>query len=83
VQLIFSNFHDDTLITPIIVAFILGINLGGNFLPQGSSADLMNLEIAEQNGIAGMNYRRLTKVGAAFALIHIILGIGYLVLLIY
>jgi len=68
---------------PLIVAFILGINLGGNFLPQGSSADLMTLEIARDNKVDDLSYKRLFKVGAFFALIHILIGVGYLAFLIY
>lgn len=68
--------------TPLLIAFILGINLGGNFLPQGSSADLMNLELAHINCIDDMNYKRLTKVGASFALLHILIGIVYLYVII-
>jgi len=31
---------------PIFMAFTLGINLGGNFLPQGAACDMMTLELA-------------------------------------
>ena len=67
---------------PIVVAFILGINLGGNFLPQGSAADMMTLEISRENEVKDMSYKRLFKVGGLFALLHIILGIGYVAILI-
>lgn len=69
--------------TPLLVAFILGINLGGNFLPQGSACDMMTLELAKKNGVEDVNYKRLLKVGGLFALLHIILGIMYLALMIY
>jgi Na+/H+ antiporter NhaD/arsenite permease-like protein len=68
---------------PIIIAFILGVNLGGNFLPQGSAADLMTLEIARNYDVKDMSYKRLFKVGGLFALIHILLGVGYLAFLIF
>jgi Na+/H+ antiporter NhaD/arsenite permease-like protein len=68
---------------PIVVAFILGINLGGNFLPQGSAADLATLEISRDNQVDDMSYKRLFKVGGVFALFHILLGIGYIALLVY
>ena len=67
---------------PLVVAFILGINLGGNFLPQGSAADMMTLEISRENDVKDMSYKRLFKVGGLFALLHIILGIGYITFLI-
>ena len=68
---------------PLLIAFILGINLGGNFLPQGSAADMMTLDLSTKYCVEGMNYRKLLKIGGLFALLHIILGIGYLSLLIF
>jgi len=68
---------------PIVIAFILGINLGGNFLPQGSAADLMTLEISRKNNVLDLSYKRLFKVGGLFALLHVLLGIGYLALLVF
>ncbi|MFW9826556.1 MAG: SLC13 family permease [Candidatus Thorarchaeota archaeon] len=67
--------------TPLLIAFILGINLGGNFLPQGSAADMMTLELSSKYCVDGMNYKRLLKVGGLFALFHIILGISYLAII--
>ncbi|MFW9948944.1 MAG: SLC13 family permease [Candidatus Thorarchaeota archaeon] len=63
---------------PILIAFILGINLGGNFLPQGSAADMMTLELSKKYCADDLNYRRLFKVGGIFAVLHILLGVGYL-----
>jgi len=68
---------------PLLIAFILGINLGGNFLPQGSAADMMTLELSKKYCVDEMNYRRLLKVGGLFALLHIILGIFYLGIIIF
>jgi Na+/H+ antiporter NhaD/arsenite permease-like protein len=68
---------------PLLIAFILGINLGGNFLPQGSAADMMTLELSTKYCVDGMNYRKLLKIGGLFALFHIILGIGYLAIIIF
>ncbi|MFX1417814.1 MAG: SLC13 family permease [Promethearchaeota archaeon] len=67
--------------TPLLIAFILGINLGGNFLPQGSAADMMTLELSTKYCVDGMNYKRLLKIGGLFALFHIILGICYLAII--
>ena len=69
--------------TPLLIAFILGINLGGNILPQGSAADMMTLELSKRYCADDLNYKRLLKVGGLFALYHIILGIGYLAILIF
>jgi Na+/H+ antiporter NhaD/arsenite permease-like protein len=68
---------------PIVIGFILGINLGGNFLPQGSAADLMTLEISRDKNVKDLTYKRLFKVGGLFALLHVLLGIGYLALLVF
>lgn len=69
--------------TPILIAFILGINLGGNILPQGSAADMMTLELSAKYCVDEMNYKRLLKTGGIFALYHIILGVAYLAVLIF
>ncbi len=66
---------------PLLIAFILGINLGGNFLPQGSAVDMITLEHSKKHCVDGMNYKKLFKVGGLFALFHIILGIGYLAII--
>ncbi|MFW9821842.1 MAG: SLC13 family permease [Candidatus Thorarchaeota archaeon] len=68
---------------PLLIAFILGINLGGNFLPQGSAADMMTLELSTKYCVEGMNYKKLLKIGGLFALFHIILGIVYLGIIIF
>ncbi len=68
---------------PMLIAFILGINLGGNILPQGSAADMMTLELSKRYCADDLNYKRLLKVGGLFAIYHIILGIGYLALMIF
>ncbi len=67
---------------PLAVAFILGVNLGGNFLPQGSAADMMTLQISKDNEVTDLNYRRLFKIGALFAIIHVLIGIGYLTIMV-
>ena len=63
---------------PLLIAFILGINLGGNILPQGSAADMMTLELSQKYCADDLNYKRLFKVGGIFAVLHILLGVGYL-----
>jgi Na+/H+ antiporter NhaD/arsenite permease-like protein len=68
---------------PLLIAFVLGINLGGNVLPQGSAADMMTLELSKKYCADDLNYKRLLKVGGIFALYHILLGIGYLAFIIF
>lgn len=68
--------------TPLLIAFILGINLGGNIFPQGSAADMMTLQLSDKYCVDDMNYKQLLKVGGTFALLHITLGIIYLAVII-
>ncbi|MHA1284608.1 MAG: SLC13 family permease [Promethearchaeota archaeon] len=67
---------------PLLFGFIIGINLGGNIIPQGAACDVMTLKIAEHENVKNLTYKRLLKVGCAFAVLHIILSIGYLFLLV-
>ncbi|TFG16466.1 MAG: hypothetical protein EU530_11770, partial [Promethearchaeota archaeon] len=46
--------------TPLLMGFTLGINLGGNFLPQGAACDMMTLELARKNNVKGFTYKTLT-----------------------
>ncbi|MHA1436133.1 MAG: SLC13 family permease [Promethearchaeota archaeon] len=67
---------------PLLFAFIIGINLGGNLIPQGAACDMMTLKISEDSGVENMNFRRLLINGAIFALIHIVCSIGFLFILV-
>ena len=66
---------------PLYFALIIGINLGGNFLVQGAAADMMTLKTARDNGVENLDYKRLAKVGALFALIHVGASILYLLII--
>ncbi len=83
IKILLDHYPFDVMSTPIIIAFVLGINLGGNFLPQGSAPDLMTLEIAREYCVDDLNYKKLFKVGGLFALLHIVLGIGYIAFYVY
>ncbi len=63
---------------PLLFAFIIGINLGGNLIPQGAACDMMTLKIAQNNAVENLGFKRLLKNGASFALLHIALSIGFL-----
>ena len=67
---------------PLLFAFIIAINLGGNLIPQGAAADMMTLKVAQDSGVENLNYKRLLKSGAVFALIHIGFSLLYLLILI-
>ena len=65
---------------PIIIAFISGVNMAGNFLPQGSACDLLTLSLAKKFKVQNLNYKRLLKTGAIFASFHFIIILGYTML---
>jgi len=65
---------------PIIIAFIGGVNMAGNFLPQGSACDLLTLTLAKKYKVVNLNYKRLLKNGALFATIHFLIILGYTML---
>ncbi len=64
----------------IIMAMLLGINIGSNFLPQGAACDLITLNLAEKNGVSDFNYKTLLKNGSMMTLVHIGVSIIYLTL---
>jgi len=78
---IFSTFIGEGFFpNPIIIAFISGVNLAGNFLPQGSACDLLTLSLAKKYNVVNLDYRRLLKNGALFATIHFFMIFGYTML---
>lgn len=62
---------------PIIIAFIAGVNMAGNFLPQGSACDLLTLSLAKKYKVVNLDYKRLLKNGAMFATLHFIIVLVY------
>lgn len=62
---------------PIIIAFIAGVNMAGNFLPQGSACDLLTLSLAKKHKVVNLDYKRLLKNGSLFATLHFIIVLGY------
>jgi len=76
VQTLITTFSFPSV--PLLFAFIIGINLGGNLIPQGAACDLMTLKVAQDNGVENLGYKRLLKTGAIFALIHIACAMGFL-----
>ena len=79
IQTLITQFNFTSL--PLLFAFIIAINLGGNFIPQGAACDMMTLKIAKDSGVDNLNYRRLLTTGATFALIHIGISAIYLTIL--
>ncbi|UYP46990.1 hypothetical protein NEF87_003275 [Candidatus Lokiarchaeum ossiferum] len=74
-----SDLYSGTPPNIVLIAFLLGINLGGNILPQGAACDIMTLNIATEQKVEGFTYKTLLKKGGTFALIHIGMCIIYLV----
>ena len=78
---IFSAIASQSLFpNPIIIAFISGVNLAGNFLPQGSACDMLTLNLAKKYKVVNLNYRRLLKNGSLFASLHFVIVLGYTML---
>jgi Na+/H+ antiporter NhaD/arsenite permease-like protein len=81
INTLITNFSFPAL--PLLFSFIIAINLGGNLIPQGAAADMMTLKVAQDSGVENLNYKRILKVGATFALIHIGLALIYSLILIH
>ena len=67
---------------PLLFAFIVAVNIGGNILPSGAAADMMTLKVAKDSGVENLGFKRLLKTGATFAFIHIGISCLYLLILI-
>ncbi len=76
IQTLITQFNFTSL--PLLFAFIIAINLGGNFIPQGAACDMMTLKIARDSGVDNLTYKRLLTTGATFAFIHIGISAIYL-----
>lgn len=66
---------------PLIFALIVGVNLGGNILPQGAMCDVFTLKMAQENKVENFTFKRLLKNGAIFAGIHILISSFFLIFL--
>lgn len=66
---------------PLYFAFIFGLSLGGNLIPQASSVNVMTLSIAKEAGVDNLNYNRALKVGATYTFVHICLALIYTIIL--
>lgn len=90
VMLVFLPIIDSLIALPAFAplkialasALLLGVNIGGNFLPQGAACDIMTLTLAKKNNVDGFTYKSLFKVGGSFAAFHFALCCGFLVILV-
>ncbi len=61
-----------------IMTLIIGVALGGNLIPPAATQLLKTIEIAEENYVKGFTFRYFTKFTALFSGISIVLGLGYI-----
>jgi Na+/H+ antiporter NhaD/arsenite permease-like protein len=80
IETLITDFNFPSI--PLLFSFIIAINIGGNLIPQGAAADMMTLKVAEDSGVENLNYKRLLKIGALYAIIHIAFSLLYLLVLI-
>ncbi|MHA1293585.1 MAG: SLC13 family permease [Promethearchaeota archaeon] len=80
VEILIVSHHVPAI--PLLFVFIIGINIGGNIIPQGAACDVMTLKIAEEEKVENLDYKRLLKTGFLFAVFHIAISIVYLLILI-
>jgi Na+/H+ antiporter NhaD/arsenite permease-like protein len=66
---------------PLFFAFIFGLSLGGNLIPQASSVNMMTLSIAKEGEVENLNYNRSLKVGVTYTFIHVCLALLYTIIL--
>jgi Na+/H+ antiporter NhaD/arsenite permease-like protein len=80
IETLITDFNFPSI--PLLFSFIIAINIGGNLIPQGAAADMMTLKVAQDSGVENLNYKRLLKTGALYAVIHIVFSLLYLLVLI-
>ncbi len=81
--ILLTNLYPGSVPNILIIALILGLDLGGNLLPQGGTCDLLTLNLAKKNKVRGFSYKSLFKIGGGMAIIHIIFSAGYLIFYYY
>jgi Na+/H+ antiporter NhaD/arsenite permease-like protein len=64
-----------------IMALIIGVALGGNLIPSGSTQLLKTIEIADEHYVSGFTFRYFTKYTAIFSGVSMVLGLGYISLI--
>ena len=75
--------NNEAYFLPIMISFLVTFNLGGNFLPQGSSCDMLTLQLANDHRVENLNFKRLLKVGALITTLHLLILALFTNLLIY
>jgi Na+/H+ antiporter NhaD/arsenite permease-like protein len=70
---------ETTSASPIWWAVIFGSNLGGNLTPIGSASTLVSVTIIHRNNLQ-LSFGGFVKLAFPFAVLHILLAIGYVLL---
>ncbi len=65
--------------SPFWWAVIFGANLGGNITPIGSASTLVAVTIIHKNGLP-MSFVRFVRMALPFAIVHLVLATGYVLL---
>ncbi|OLS15158.1 MAG: Na+/H+ antiporter NhaD-like permease [Promethearchaeota archaeon CR_4] len=65
---------------PLVVAMIIGVILGG-LMPQGSTCEVLALDISKKFNVPNLSYKRMLKVGAAFGGINIAVCLVFVTIL--
>lgn len=78
--LFISDFTQSTQQNVLLMALIVGVNLGGTMVPQAASYILKTIEYGQEQSIEGITYQGLLKVLLIFTVISISIGILYVFL---
>ncbi len=65
--------------SPLWWAVVFGANLGGNITPIGSASTLVAVTVIHQQGIE-LGFTRFVRVAAPFAVLQLVLAVGYVLL---
>ena len=65
----------------LIMSLIIGVALGGNLIPPAATHLLKTIEIAEENYVKDFSFRYFTKYTAIFSSVSMVLGLGYISLI--
>lgn len=69
--------ENDAITIPLLFTFLIAFNIGGNLLPQGSSCDMLTLEIADDHKLNDVSFTRLLKMGGLITIIHLVMTFVY------
>ncbi|MHA1612965.1 MAG: hypothetical protein ACTSVZ_01305 [Promethearchaeota archaeon] len=82
---VFSTLLGETFTLPLhfdvlYLALIIGINLGGNMIPQASSHVLYTLDFVKKNNILHLDFKSYTLITFILSIGYIVMGIIYVLI---